>query len=474
MFPRNRRRRTSIWGAIAVLGLLLVLAFVGAPRVMDVRPPSGSTFVPPSAALRVSFNRPMDRISVESRWSTSPESPGTFQWEGNSLTFHPSSPWPTGETVTLRLAAGSRSVYFLPIWKNHEWTFSIGIPRVLYLSTEGAEDDLHIHNVETGESIRITETDFGVFDYSVSMDGTLVVYSALRADDGSDLRSYDLVSKEDRMVYSCPKGWRCQAPQVSSDHNVLAFERIEFKGGAGGQSVPGNPQVWFVEMDGGTLAQPLSASGHMTSIPTWSSTGLLAFNNGSLNLIQILEFTNTEEPTVLHSLPSDIGEVGAWSPDGAFLLYSDLVFLDQPYESNEEPGDAFPQFFSHIFRFSMSSGLIEDLSGSEHGLVEDVFPVYSPDGQWILFARKFLEDDRWTPSRQLWLMRSDGTEARQITNEPDYNHHAISWSPESRRLTFMRTSQLDLTEPPEIWLYDLDTDTSEYLLTGGYYPQWIP
>ena len=52
-------------------------------------------------------------------------------------------------------------------------------------------------------------------------------------------------------------------------------------------------------------------------------------------------------------------------------------------------------------------------------MVEDVSPVFSPDGKWIAFARRYLDPLRWTPGRQVWLMRADGTEAVQGHAEGD-------------------------------------------------------
>ena len=166
--------------------------------------------------------------------------------------------------------------------------------------------------------------------------------------------------------------------------------------------------------------------------------------------------------------------VGSWSPDGDFFIFPDVVILDETFQRNEVTGDEFSQFYSHIFRLNLSTGLVFDLSGTDFGLVEDAFPVYSPNGFWIAFTRKYLDEDRWSPGRQLWLMRSDGTEAKQITQDPEYNHFSISWSPDSTLLSFVRIDQNNLTRPPEIWLYDLEKNKLVLLVSSGYLPQWVP
>jgi TolB protein len=49
-------------------------------------------------------------------------------------------------------------------------------------------------------------------------------------------------------------------------------------------------------------------------------------------------------------------------------------------------------------------------------------PRWSPDGQWILFAA-----DR-TGSYDLYLIRADGTDLRQITHHPAADYSA-DWQP---------------------------------------------
>ena len=60
-------------------------------------------------------------------------------------------------------------------------------------------------------------------------------------------------------------------------------------------------------------------------------------------------------------------------------------------------------------------------------LVSDDFgPAWSPDGKWIAWSI-----GTFPPSNELWIMKSDGTEAHKLTygGEP-------SWSPDSRRIVY--------------------------------------
>jgi Tol biopolymer transport system component len=75
-----------------------------------------------------------------------------------------------------------------------------------------------------------------------------------------------------------------------------------------------------------------------------------------------------------------------------------------------------------------------DVQSSEHRvLTEGKTPIASPDGQWIAFSKGEGK------GQQLWLMKSDGTDIKQLTHEPSglgaygYNFE-IAWSPDSQRI----------------------------------------
>ena len=89
--------------------------------------------------------------------------------------------------------------------------------------------------------------------------------------------------------------------------------------------------------------------------------------------------------------------------------------------------------------------------------------------------------DQWTPGRQLWLMRPDGTGAYALTAKPLYNHSAFTWSPDGRRLAYMRFNTADQTAPAEIWLVSIAAAgaagaeaSAPHRLVQGYLPEWLP
>jgi hypothetical protein len=213
----------------------------------------------------------------------------------------------------------------------------------------------------------------------------------------------------------------------------------------------------------------VSDTNHSATTPVWSSDGLLAFYDESLRAVVLID-PQSEHLNALNYIPNNVGMVGDWSPNGDHLVLPDILLLQQ---TDEEQGGEEPPFFSHLFQINTSTGRTLDLSAFSGYFVEDVSPAYSPDGQWIAFARKFLQFSEWTLGRQIWLMRSDGSGATQLTDDADLNHSALSWSADGERLIFMRLDRTNLSNTPEIWMLTVETGEITQLVMGGYLPQWV-
>lgn len=457
---------------------LVIAAVILAPRVAQISPGPGATRVPTLASLRIDFSRPMDRDSVIDHLHIDPPQRGGFTWQGDTLIFKPAQPWPAGSRVTVELSAGVRSARLLPLVFGKRWSFEIGLARISYLWPSSGDAELYAQSLADGGREGLTQTNSGVGQYSLSADGTRVAYSALRADGGMDLRRLDLISGEDKDLLSCSGDSRCVSLSISSEGDRLAFERFELQAGAGGQQVSGPSRVWVLSIDNGGGPLPVGPEGHVSSAPAWSPNGWLTYYDNTLGAIALVDPVSLPEPTPHSYIPNQLGNVTTWSPDGQEIVMPEVVLLPEgsqsPGRAGGGNGDDEVQFFSHLKRVYVDSGLTENISDEALGLVEDASPAYSPDGHWIAFTRKYLDSENWTLGRQLWLMESSGEAAHQLTEDPNFNYSALVWNPDSDALAGMRFNQADMSQPPEIWWMDLEEGEVHILVVGGYIPQWIP
>jgi Tol biopolymer transport system component len=71
-------------------------------------------------------------------------------------------------------------------------------------------------------------------------------------------------------------------------------------------------------------------------------------------------------------------------------------------------------------------------------------------------------------------MSEDGSNARLLSDDPNYNHYDFAWSPDGHQIAYLRFDQVSLNKPPELWLVNADGSEAIQLVIGGYNPRWIP
>lgn len=466
-----------------MLAILLVLAAgVGfgylwlSPQLLEVTPAPQGQDVPVSTSLRLKFSRSMQPGTVEERLTITPAQEGAFHWEGNTLVFKPEQPWPAGETITVRLAAGASSADFISLsFRNdRSWNFTTGRPRLVYLWPAEEAADLYILDLQTGEIERSTASRSGVLDFSANSSGRTIYYSQRNASGGSDLLRLERLADDTREMVSipvlaCPQA-ECRAPQASPDGALLAFERIPLAGSAASLY----PQVWLLALpengpagSNGPVEYPAGDPEHPTRLSGWSPGGQLAFYDVTQRAFIILDPDSGE--TI--AIPNESGEAGSWAPAGNAFVAPEVTFpRRQNAEVQASTGASLTP--SHLRRYDLPATVGRALSSGN--TLTDALPTFSPGGETLAFTRRFLGTERWTPERQIWTMNADGSAARPLTSAPYAAHSALAWSPDGRQLAYVRFNQDTLTDPPEIWVMNADGSDPVQLVIGGYAPQWIP
>jgi len=294
-----------------------------------------------------------------------------------------------------------------------------------------------------GDVVQLTERG-GLLEFSVGANGLLVYYSAENEVRGSGVWRLDMLTRESELAIDCDTDL-CALPQPSPDGEWLAYENTT------------QGEIWLLPLNGGEASRIGSGTR-----PQWSSEGELAYYDPVGRAFRFLDPVRPAR-AALASFPNEMGEPGAWSPDGNLFTAPD----------SDSGADS-----SRLLAFLPINGIINDLSGE--GLVEDTSPAYSPNGQWLAFGRKYLDAERWTPGRQLWVMgvsaerEADGGNAHPLTNDEFYTHASFAWSPDSQTIAFVRAHRTSPDVPPELWMVNVDGSDPIRLVIEGYAPKWIP
>ncbi|HNB52832.1 MAG TPA: hypothetical protein PK530_12860, partial [Anaerolineales bacterium] len=321
-----------------------------------------------------------------------------------------------------------------PLAESPKWSFSVARTMLAYLWPAGGSANLYMLDPVGGAVVQLTDTG-GLREFSVGPGGLVVHFSADNGAGGSNLWRLDMLTRTSEAILDCGTDL-CALPQLSPDAKWLVYEDTT-KG-----------EIWLLPQAGGQAV--LAGNG---TRPQWSSAGQLAFYDGAAKTFRVVDTAGA----VLASFPNQLGEPGTWSADGAFFTAPDIVAGDST---------------SRLFAFLVINGLMNDLSGE--GIVEDMSPMYSPDGAWLVFARKYLDAERWTPGRQVWLMEANGDNPRALTNDELYSYTSFAWSPDSQTIAFLKANRTAPEVQPELWLIGVEGGDLLQLVIGGYAPQWIP
>ena len=438
MLFQRRNNLRWLWVLIPILILILIgsgIAFTrGQPVITNIFPPPNMVAVPGLAPIQISFSRAMNPEAVEQGLTIEPDQPGEFVWEENTLAFTPTDPWPGGAVISVALGTGARTSLGIPLAEEQVWSFTVARTMLAYLWPANGPANLYMLDPVGGAVVQLTEMG-GLLEFAVSTNGLLVYFSAYNETGGSSLWQLDMLTRESDLVLDCGSDL-CSLPQPSPDGQWLVYENTTLG------------EVWLLSLEN---AEP-SRLGAGTR-PVWSSDGNLVFYDRAGMAFRIVDPAGT----ILASFANQLGEPGAWSPDGNFFAAPE----------SDAGADS-----SRLLAFLPINGIVNDLSGD--GLVEDTSPAYSPNGQWLAFARKYLDIERWTPGRQLWVMESDGENAYPLTNDEFYTHTSFAWSPNNQQIAFVRAHRTSPGAPPEIWVVNVDGSDPVQLVIGGYSPQWIP
>lgn len=460
---------------IIILGVIVLLASVGGtalllrPEVVSTSPQAAPGGLPNTSTIEIIFSRRMQPESVIERLTISPAIEVKSVWEDQTLRLIPMEAWPSGAEVTVTLESGAQSRIGLPAAAGVSWSFRISPVSLAYLWPAGGSSQLYLLDPQSGETIQLTNGS-PVLSFVFSPNGRSVYFFAENNQGGSDLFSlprFDLETEPARML-TCQRA-RCDNLAIAPQGTALAYTRND-------------NQVWLVNLETGTQPIQISPEGESAYQPAWSSTGNLSYYNATQMVYTVVDPTGK----IISTWPNQSGEHAAWAPGGtafiapdAFLQETNILRGPSGEAENEEVDESELEpvrvLNSQLMVYQL--GRDQTTALTEDQLAEDFWPTFSPDGSVLAFTRRYLDEQRWTPGRQIWLMSlTSGTSPEQIkplTGAEDYLYTSLKWHPDGKQLAAMRFNVTLLTDPPEIWLISLDGKAIR-LVIGGYQPAWIP
>ena len=447
--------------AVLTLGFVFFLMRgdqVGA-QIIRSNPAANAQNVPARSPIRLTFSEPMITSTLEGKVSLQPNTPGTLHWSGATAAFVPSVALQPDTDYQLVIKAGATSTRGRSVLRDQVIRFHTGRPRLAYLSPSNGTSDVFVIGLEpNAPAQRLTSEPFGVHSYAISPDGTRLAYAAKRdangamdlwlvnTDGGAGSANRESLLRCDDQV--------CQYPAWSADGTRIAFEQHNLIKGKLGNS-PGPSRIYLLDVASKNAYPLIEDSQRLGFLPRWSPVGdKLAFYDSTQSAVIVADIATADQI----QLPSVYGDSGTWSPDGAQLIFSELV----PVEDRR---------YNQLLRADLARNVITPVLALS--VTNDILGVYSPGGDRIAFGRQ-ARNKRAGFGSQIWIANADGGNAHALTEDAGVNYGALGWSADGQWLASLRW---DLNTPnavPEVWLVNSTSSERRKLLTDAWQPTWFP
>ena len=245
---------------------------------------------------------------------------------------------------------------------------------------QGAE--VCIINADGSNWKQLTDNQLANFNASLAPDSLTALYVASDGKTG-EIYELNLATGKSSQITDLKKG--IGSPEISPDNQYIVFHY---------QS--GNLQLWMMNRDGSNPNELYSESGKDVHDATWSPDGrqlVFALGKGANNQLYTMDF-NGRDPRLLNTSIDTRGR-SDWG-------LSDLIVFDM----------GGPWAHDVYIMNADGSGLRQV---SPNGMNAQGASL-SPDGNWIAFTAYTNVAGQDPASCEIFIMRVDGTDMRQLTN----------------------------------------------------------
>ncbi len=486
--PQNRFWSLSRFDKTVLLVVIVLAAFIGLTILLGDRVGVTLDRVGPlgiarsTAPILLQFSEAMNRDSLTSRLRVVEVQPGTsaetlqesdviapvfgdLRWNGKTALFQPTAALIPGASYAVILDKGVSSESGREVLAEYRFGFEVRRPRIAYLApATGTPYNIWIADpTDPAAAAQVTFAPDGIFNYSVSPDGSKIAFSERNSNTGtSDIKLLDLDSGDIQQLTNCADA-DCTTPVWRPDGQIIGYERVELNSNF--NQVGTSPtRVWLLDLATVPAStRPLFSDSQMLGYGLqWSADGnrITVFDYNSQGIL-----FHQFEPESTIVIPSRYGSVGALSPDGTQVIYPEVLLTETEARSYLQLAD-------------LETQEIRPMTSVDDP-IDDDSAVWSPDGKMLAIGRRYL-DDRYTRGKQLYLMNPDDSSVEEILVDPNYQLGTFVWDPNGTQLVLQRfpdpVAMGDPNNPgkPEIWIVDVATKTLTQIADDAFLPRWVP
>jgi Tol biopolymer transport system component len=390
---------------------------------------------------------------------------GELHWNHTTAIFRPESALRPGAFYAVILDSGAQSDTGREVLSEYRFVFQVRSPRVAYLSpADSAPFNIWVADPSDPAAARqVTFSPSGIWDYSVSPDGSQIAFSEKNTSTGTaDIKLLDLDSGAIRQLTNCVDA-ECKTPTWRPDGQVIGYERVDFNSGLTQVGV-GATRIWLIDLTANpAITRPLfSDSQRLGYGLQWSADGnrITVYDYNSQGIV--LHQFNPDSTSVI---PSRYGGSGWLSPDGQRIVFPEVLLSEN-------------QARSYLTIVNLESQQISSLTTPDDPVDDDI-AAWSPDGQTLAIGRRYL-DNRYTRGKQLYLVNVADGNTQELLFDPAYQLGSFIWDPNGTALLLQRfPDPVAINDPnnpglPQVWTIDIATRQPIKVAENAFYPRWVP
>lgn len=470
---------------LVVLALaILVLVLIGDRSFPKVAEINLKTIINPAEQkfVELTFNRLMDRKSVEDAFKIEPSITGKFSWAGRSLLFTPDKSFQYGEKYKLTIAETAHSQDGKNLEKKYQMNFGAQSLKIAYLGLEGADKNKIIFADLSGKKEKtLTDGSFLIQKFIPAPDGKSIYILASKKDSSDknpEIYLIDVATDKIRQLTS-DKKYLNKNIVLSDEGTKLIVNRIEL---SDSEEFVSRIQLWLADtkdlIAGKKDSLKIYQDGQAQGLDTgFSPKGLyLLYRNADSNY-ELTKADDQNEKLFIGEFSNSFG-FHPFLPKIAFTEYDqeDVFSLNNKLVLFSGDGDK------------------KDLP-FEGGIVRDA--QFTKDGKSliVLFSGKsddLTSENDLTSKRlfHLYIVNLADNSVKQITEDTDYSELLPQVSNDSRYILFERQfADAELVDPgfigvgqevgdiesmSDLWIYDNNEGNARSLKIQGTNAIFLP